>query len=173
MITQVGRINSSQDDIVVSEDGISPTHTAGHGNTPKIAIKQETKTGYVECDVGGVADLSYPNSKTRRGRVQDGGNTSPTLMSNQNGLCKIESAIRIRKLTPRECFILTGFSFFDCDKAKDIGVSDSQLYRQAGNGIITNCCSLLAEHLYKAQYDETYICTDEKYAENFTNPQVE
>ena len=52
-------------------------------------------------------------------------------------------------------------------------VSESQLYKQLGNGIITNCCELLAEHLYKAQYDNTYICTDEKYTGNFTNPQAE
>lgn len=32
-------INSSQDGIVVSPHGISPTHTAGHGNTPKILIE--------------------------------------------------------------------------------------------------------------------------------------
>lgn len=76
---------------------------------------------------------------------------------------------RIRKLTPRECFKLMGLTFDDCDKAKEIGVADSSLYKQAGNGIITNCCELLAEHLYKAQYDDTYICTDE----NFTKPQVE
>lgn len=36
----------------------------------KIRIKQATKKGYIECLVGGAVDLSYPNSKTRRGRVQ-------------------------------------------------------------------------------------------------------
>ena len=55
------------------------------------------------------------------------------------------------------------------DKAKDIGVADTHLYKQAGNGIITNCCELLAEHLYKAQYDNDYICFDE----NFQKPQAE
>ena len=80
---------------------------------------------------------------------------------------------RIRKLTPRECYRLMGLTFGDCDRAAELGVADTHLYKQAGNGIITNCCSLLAEHLYKSQYDNTYICTDEKYAENFTNPQVE
>lgn len=80
---------------------------------------------------------------------------------------------RIRKLTPRECFRLQGLTFEDCDKAKEIGVADTHLYKQAGNGIITNCCGLLAEHLYKAQYDNTYICTDEVFAENFIQPQAE
>ena len=80
----------------------------------------------------------------------------------------IPNDIRIRKLTPRECFRLMGLTFNDCDKAYAIGVANSHLYKQAGNGIITDCCELLAEHLYKAQYDNTYECRDE----NFTRPQV-
>lgn len=85
----------------------------------------------------------------------------------------ISQYIRIRKLTSRECWTLMGLTFEDCDKASKLGVADTHLYKQAGNGIITNCCALLAEHLYKAQYDNTYICTDEKYQGNFTKPQVE
>lgn len=81
--------------------------------------------------------------------------------------------IRIRKLTPRECYRLMGLTFEDCDKAAKLGVADTHLYKQAGNGIITNCCALLAEHLYKAQYDDTYLCTDEGYQGNFTKPQAE
>lgn len=84
----------------------------------------------------------------------------------------IREDCRIRKLTPRECYKLMGLTFEDCDKARNIGVADTHLYKQAGNGIITNCCELLAEHLYKAQYDNTYVCTDEKMI-NFTSPQVE
>lgn len=38
-----------------------------------IRVKQATKQGYILCENGGVADLSYPNSKLRRGRVQRGG----------------------------------------------------------------------------------------------------
>ena len=69
---------------------------------------------------------------------------------------------RIRKLTPRECFVLMGFTFEDTDKCKAIGASNSALYKAAGNSIVTNCISLLFEHLYKAQYDSSYICTDQK-----------
>lgn len=39
----------------------------------KVRIKQATKKGYIECCVPGIADLGFPNSKTRRGRVQGGG----------------------------------------------------------------------------------------------------
>lgn len=73
---------------------------------------------------------------------------------------------RIRKLAPNECWKLMGLTEIDCAKAIAIGVSDSQLYKQAGNGIVTNCCELLSEHLYKAQYDNTYTCTDESRVAN-------
>lgn len=75
---------------------------------------------------------------------------------------------RIRKLTPRECFKLMGLTFEDCDKAAAIGVSNSQLYRAAGNGIVTNCVKLLFEHLFKAQYDPTYKCEDENFTQAVT-----
>lgn len=45
---------------------------------------------------------------------------------------------RIRKLTPKECWRLMGFSDSDVDKAIGIGMSNAQLYRQAGNSIVVN-----------------------------------
>ena len=118
--------------------------------------------------------------------TMQGGNRQPMIIEDNKSLTKgysktprvevngirIVENFRIRKLTPRECYKLMGLTFEDCDKAKAIGVADTHLYKQAGNGIITNCCELLAEHLYKAQYDNTYVCTDEKM-QNFQNPQVE
>lgn len=65
-----------------------------------VKIKQNNKKGYAECELGGVADLSYPDSKTRRGRVQEGGNVSPALtVTDLGGINRIESKWRIRKLT--------------------------------------------------------------------------
>lgn len=68
-VITLGRINSSQDGVVVSPEGISPTHTAGHGNTPKVLVREATKRGYTEAYPGDTINLNYPNSKTRRGRV--------------------------------------------------------------------------------------------------------
>ena len=45
---------------------------------------------------------------------------------------------RIRKLTPKECFRLMAFSDEAFDKAKAAGVSNSQLYKQAGNSIVVD-----------------------------------
>lgn len=46
--------------------------------------------------------------------------------------------IRIRRLTPRECWRLQGFPDWAFDRAKESGVSDTQLYRQAGNSVTVN-----------------------------------
>ena len=51
-------------------------------------------------------------------------------------------------------------------------MSDAQGYKQAGNSIVTNVIALIAEHFYKAQYDESYECLDEKMA-NFQKSQME
>lgn len=159
-IIQVGKISSSQDGVVVSPNGVAPTHTAGHGNTPKIVESGQIRP----------KDRNYNAHGTKR---EDQFETRKDGLSNALLTTAIKNCIRedfrIRKLTPRECYKLMGLTFEDCDKAKNIGVADTHLYKQAGNGIITNCCELLAEHLYKAQYDNTYICSDE----NFTKPQVE
>lgn len=80
--------------------------------------------------------------------------------------------IRIRKLTPKECHRLMGFDDEDWNRCKEIGTSDSQGYHQAGNSIVTNVISLITEHLYKALYDNSYECLDEKIV-NFQSPQVE
>lgn len=56
----------------------------------KVGIRQATAKGYIECEIGGVADFSYPTSKLRRGRVQGGGHVCPTLTSQSMGICRIE-----------------------------------------------------------------------------------
>lgn len=60
-----------------------------------IKIKQATKKGYVECKIGGVADFSFPDSKTRRGRVEAEGNIAPTIMAANCEVVKIEKVGQI------------------------------------------------------------------------------
>lgn len=102
-----------------------------------VRIKQATFKGYIECEVGGVADLSFPESKTRRGRVQENGQVSPTLMAGEQDICKIENQYRIRKLTSMECWRLMDFTDEDFEKAAQVN-SNTQLYKQAGNSIVKN-----------------------------------
>ena len=128
---------------VYDKDGISPTLNAMQGGWKQpmviesVKIKQATSQGYIECEIGGVADLSYPDSKTRRGRVQENGQVSPTLMAGEQDICRIENQYRIRKLTPLECWRLMDFSDDDFEKAAKVN-SNTQLYKQAGNSIVKN-----------------------------------
>lgn len=57
---------------------------------PSLYIKQATKKGYIEIPPGGVFDASYPESLTRRGRVQDNGKVSPTLTAGGEPPCLYE-----------------------------------------------------------------------------------
>jgi DNA (cytosine-5)-methyltransferase 1 len=106
-------------------DGISNTLTTVEKDN-RVLVKQATKKGFIECDVGGVADFSFPSSELRRGRVQDGGNTSPTIMASGSDIC-----------TPLETWRLMDFSDSDFHKAESVN-SNSQLYKEAGNSIVRN-----------------------------------
>lgn len=55
------------------------------------------------------------------------------------------SDLRIRKLTPRECWRLQGFPDWAFDRAKKAGLSDSQLYKQAGNAVTVPVIQAIAE----------------------------
>jgi len=135
----------------------------------EIKIKQATKEGSIPIIEGGVADLSFPTSKTRRGRVQDNGTIAGTLCTS-NQLCRIERdkdmKLAIRKLLPEECFILQGMTVEDVEKCRAMGISNVQLYKIAGNGLTTNCVQFLMEHLKKT-YKPNYKTTDEIMAETY------
>lgn len=66
-----------------------------------LIIKQATKKGYIEIPPGGVFDASYPESLTRRGRVQDNGNVSPTLTAGGEPPCLFEGITEPNVLTPK------------------------------------------------------------------------
>ena len=190
-----------------STDKIAPTLTTMQGGLrePKILIPQATKKGYIEMDLPGVCDLSYPNSKTRRGRVQEGGKVSPTLTAANQDICymeykgkqielpcigvsrgrnpenpssripgepteqrleintkgtsntittvqkdnyAIQTNLRIRKLTPRECFRLMGMRDDDIDKIQAAGISNTQQYKMAGNSIVVNVLEAIFKNLF-------------------------
>ncbi len=51
-----------------------------------VNVCNATKQGYLFCPVGGIFDSSYPASKLRRGRVQEGGKVYPTITTSPDGL---------------------------------------------------------------------------------------
>lgn len=54
---------------------------------------------------------------------------------------------RIRKITPEEAFKLQGFNTIDVQRAREAGVSNHQLYRQAGNAVSVNTVYALLHYL--------------------------
>ena len=64
----------------------------------------------------------------------------------------ITDGVRIRKLTPRECWRLQGFPDEYFDKAKAAGVSDSQLYKQAGNAVTVSVAEAIGRRLKEVEY---------------------
>lgn len=63
--------------------------------------------------------------------------------------------VRLRKLTPRECFRLQGVREPDIDKILNAGISDSQLYKLAGNSICVDCMVALFRNLYFPEEGES------------------
>ena len=126
-----------------------------------IEVKEATKQGYAECRVGiDSVNFSMPNSKTRKGRVgQEIANTldmscnqgifvqvSEELMVYAVWYEKYQCYIAIRKLTPKECFRLQGWSDDYFEKAQFVN-SDSQLYKQAGNGVTVTVIEAIARKM--------------------------
>ena len=65
-----------------------------------------------------------------------------------------EKKYRIRRLTPRECWRLMDFTDEQFDKAKSAGLSDTQLYKQAGNSIVVDVLIALLKQLDITKYGE-------------------
>ena len=107
-----------------------------------IAIKEATKRGYAIAEKGDSINLEQPNSKTRKGRVGKGIANTLTCSCNQGTL----DGYRIRKLTPKECWRLQGWNDEDFEKAARV-CSDSQLYKQAGNGVTVTVIYEIAKRL--------------------------
>ena len=132
-----------------------------HGVANK--VKEATKQGYAECRAGiDSVNFSMLNSKTRRERV--GREIANTLDTSCNqGIFvqvseelvvyavwyeKYQCYIAIRKLTPKECFRLQGWTDDYFERAEFVN-SDSQLYKQAGNGVTVTVIEAMARKLGK------------------------
>lgn len=168
---EAGNIDISRHEFLAHEirdDGISNTlSTVQKDNQLAIKVSEATKQGYAECRVGiDSVNFAVPNSKTRRGRV--GREIANTLDTGCNqGIFvqvseeltvyavwyeKYQCYIAIRKLTPRECFRLQGWTDDYFEKAAFVS-SDSQLYKQAGNGVTVNVIYEISKMLRESDND--------------------
>lgn len=105
------------------------------------------------------------------GNVWDDKKLSPTLNTAQGGnrqqliAMKVQgsgqinpTAYRIRKLTPRECWRLMGFTDAEFEKAEKVN-SNTNLYKQAGNSIVVDVLVAIFKNLFEKQTKEK----DEQY----------
>ena len=127
----------------------------------EVEVKEATAKGFTIARGGRDAvNLAMPESKTRRGRVgKDMANTLDTSC-NQGIFVHISEEltvyavwypkkkcyVAIRKLTPKECFRLQGWPDDYFEKAQFVN-TDSQLYKQAGNGVTVNVIYEIARRL--------------------------
>ena len=174
-IKQVGQLwgtekeRNPQDGRIYDSFGLTPTLDTKH--TPKIIIKNATKKGYLEAKEGDGIDISS-RMDHHRGNVQkDKIQTITTSGGNDRGVCIQDKGnyyqwfkkgyqehdtrgstkvamnnLRIRKLTPKECFRLMGVKDEDFDKVK-INQSDSSLYHLAGDSIVVNVLMAIFKQL--------------------------
>ena len=106
--------------------GLSPTLNTMQGGDrqPKIIVRACITPGRVTKRQNG-----------RRFKNQDEPSFTLSCQDRHGVLLKKENNVQIRKLTPLECWRLQGFSDAQFKKARAAGISDSQLYKQAGNAV--------------------------------------
>ena len=131
-----------------------------HGVGVSVPIREAVSAGYAEAHEGDSINLTMPDSQTRRGRI--GKQCAQTLdcACNQGILVKLndnntvyavwyekyQCYIAIRKLTPKECFRLQGWTDDYFEKAAFVN-SDSQLYKQAGNGVTVDVVAEIGKQM--------------------------
>lgn len=154
LVAEYTNIKYEQSRRIYGMDGMCPTITtrASGGHETKI-MDNRPIVRIAEATIGDSINIAYPNSKTRRGRVCEGkANTLST--SPQQAVITEDSNmenIRIRKLTPRECWRLMGFDDEDFNKARAVN-SDTQLYKQAGNSIVVNVLEAIMSNMFRNDY---------------------
>lgn len=142
------------------------TLTAQDQHGIAIKVKEATKQGYAIADIGDSINFSLPNRKSRRGRV--GKNIANTLDTSCNQAVvtptkdakdiwavwseKYKCYLAIRKLTPKECFRLQGWTDDYFERAKFVN-SNSQLYKQAGNGVTVNVVEAIGRKITENEHD--------------------
>ena len=159
-IVQIGRIESDKRENpsayrVYDNQGLSPCLNTmqGGGREPHVLVKSATMGGYEKATIGDSINLAFPNSTTRRGRV--GKEVAQTLdrSCNQGVFIQNGKEYVIRKLTPKECMRLQGVPDEYTDRLMQAGISDSQIYKAAGDGLSVPIAKEIGERIRKT-YEE-------------------
>lgn len=136
---------------IVREDvaGTITTRVSESNNTyildrNAIPIKNATTQGYLLAEEGDGVDISS-RMQYHRGTVQKG--KSQTLTTKADNVGVVMPGLRIRKLTPRECFRLMGVHDDDFDSVAK-NQSNASLYHLAGDSIVVNVLMAIFKELY-------------------------
>lgn len=114
-------------------DGNKKAVEKNDGNMITLTTRGDT-LGVVVKTIG-----NYSPSNHNASRVVDKEYVAPTVMENHGTVTATQmSDLRIRKLTPKECFRLMGVKDEDYEKCAK-NQSDASLYHLAGDSIVTNC----------------------------------
>lgn len=131
---------------IVDSEGIAPTVMENHGTVTTIVVNDEINPKLV----GGFGEKKSNGGSQwyQQDRVYDSESVAMCHCANiPSGTYNYQlSDLRIRKLTPKECFRLMGVKDTDYNK---ITCSDTQKYKQAGNSIVTTCLMAIYSQLYK------------------------
>lgn len=133
---------------VYSTEGVSPTLTTmgGGHREPKIAVTMNrheiNKTTEISHCLT-ARDYKGFGNQEMTGIIEE----IRTAQDRHGVAIGIPPRYRIRKLTPRECFRLQGFPDSEFDKLVSAGISNSQLYKMAGNSVTVNVIEAIGERL--------------------------
>lgn len=143
-IIKVGEIEEwHQRGNIYDEEGVSPTICSTDYKTPKLVkVKEKPQV------IGGIGEKKSNNGKQwyQQDRIYD--NEVGISLSTHFNPYYVDNEYRIRKLTPKECFRLMGFDDIDFDRAKESGLSDSRLYKCAGNSVVVNVIEAIFRNLF-------------------------
>lgn len=159
---------------VYSAQGLAPALTVAKSTPLQVCMSIKGQKLQKQIDVSQTLDSSCRNNllqkqtccavltpdrteKRQNGRrIKEPGEPSFTLTAqDRHGVALLDGNIRVRRLTPRECWRLQGFPDEYFDKARAAGISDTQLYKQAGNGVTVNVARAIGERLKEVEeHDE-------------------
>ena len=143
---------------IVDENGVAPTVKENHGTVTAVARGESNK---IMIDEAPKKLFNIYPKGGQAGNVYDANCCAPCLPGFGAGgggkEMKVLEGLRIRKLTPKECWRLMGFcprnedgSFDDeCFEKAQAVCSNTQLYKQAGNSIVVNCIEEILINLFK------------------------
>lgn len=137
-------------------------HYGDSSRQPLLPIRRANTAALREIVGGRQGERVYDGNKISRTLIGQGGGLGaktglytfvdinnkglPNRPAECSGVLESDEPIRIRRLTPRECFKLQGFTDEQFDRAAAVN-SETQLYKQAGNAVTVNVVEAIGRHI--------------------------